>query len=573
MDAARDVMDAVRDVIPVAYEWSIPLRFDYDDDTKGVGYSVVLIAFYVDFYYNVIIAWSLYFFFSSWTTELPWTHCNNRWNTKQCRELAKLASINNASSSSNATVAPTTDPNFIVKTTNLDYLGMVMHNHSLLQISNSDGIDDLGTVRWEIALCLLAVYLICYFSMWKGITTSGKVVWFTALFPYVVLLIMLVRSITLPGAIKGIKFYLTPVFSNLKNIEVWVDAATQVFYSLGPGFGVLLAYASYNKFNNNVYRDALLTSGINCLTSFLAGFVIFSVLGYMAEQAQQEVADVTKEDMGLVFVVYPEAISTMPGATFWAIIFFLMLITLGLDSSFGGSEAIVTALTDEFPIIGRNREIFMALLFTFYYIIGIFSCTQGGAYVIHLLDTFAANYSILIAVTTEAIAVSWIYGINRFCGDIKEMLGFEVGLYWKVCWVAVAPAFLMFIIVCGLYAHRPLEYRGHSYPAWATALGWMISGSSVLCIPAVAIIKIIRTPGTFRQRIKLLTTPWRDLPTSNNGVTTTISQVNINSKPEESNEFEPEYATDEKGEESLSSSQSSSEDDRDRDRVFDERAS
>lgn len=79
-------------------------------------------------------------------------------------------------------------------------------------------------------------------------------VWFTALFPYVVLFILLIRGITLPGASEGIKYYLYPNFEVIKSAEVWVDAATQVFFSLGPGFGVLLAYASYNKYHNNVYK-------------------------------------------------------------------------------------------------------------------------------------------------------------------------------------------------------------------------------------------------------------------------------------------------------------------------------
>ena len=124
----------------------------------------------------------------------------------------------------------------------------------ILEIHESDGIHDLGVIKWEMAGCLLIVYLICYFSLWKGISTSGKVVWFTALFPYVVLLALLVRGITLPGSAKGIEYYLRPDFDVIYKAEVWVDAATQVFFSLGPGFGVLLAYASYNKYHNNVYK-------------------------------------------------------------------------------------------------------------------------------------------------------------------------------------------------------------------------------------------------------------------------------------------------------------------------------
>lgn len=100
----------------------------------------------------------------------------------------------------------------------------------------------------------------------------------------------------------------------------------------------------------------------------------------------------------------------MPGRQFWSIIFFLMLLTLGLDSSFGGSEAIITALSDEFPKIGRNREIFVGCLFSLYFVVGLASCTQGGFYFFQLLDKYAAGYSILIAVFFEAVAVSWIYG-------------------------------------------------------------------------------------------------------------------------------------------------------------------
>ncbi|XP_046737501.1 sodium-dependent dopamine transporter [Diprion similis] len=489
---------------------------------KGIGYAVALIAFYVDFYYNVIIAWALRYFFASFAAMLPWTTCDNPWNTPRCRRLDMNASYvgdyamtdneftSNDSRGAFEGVPNTTLINHYSNDTRYTSAAQEYFNRAILELHESSGLHDLGAVKWDIALCLLVVYIICYFSLWKGISTSGKVVWFTALFPYAVLLILLVRGITLPGSIEGIKYYLSPNFSAITKAEVWVDAATQVFFSLGPGFGVLLAYASYNKYHNNVYKDALLTSVINSVTSFVAGFVIFSVLGYMAHASGRSIQDVATEGPGLVFIVYPAAIATMPGSIFWALIFFMMLLTLGLDSSFGGSEAIITALSDEFPLIGNHREIFVACLFSLYFLVGLASCSQGGFYFFHLLDRYAAGYSMLIAVLAETIAVSWIYGTDRFCADIKDMIGFAPGIYWRVCWKFIAPIFLMFIIVYGLMGYEPLTYEDYVYPLWANVLGWLIACSSIAMIPAVGVYKLLTTPGTFLQRMKILTTPWRD---------------------------------------------------------------
>jgi len=156
-------------------------------------------------------------------------------------------------------------------------------------------------------------------------------------------------------------------------------------------------------------------------------------------------------------------------------------------------------LSDEFPKIGRNREKFVAGLFSLYFIVGLASCTQGGFYFFQLLDRYAAGYSILIAVLFESIAVSWIYGTKRFCEDIQDMIGFKPGIYWRVCWRFVAPMFLLFIIVYGLIGHEPLQYEDYIYPFWANVLGWCIAISSTACIPGMAIYKLIVTPGTIKQ--------------------------------------------------------------------------
>lgn len=128
-----------------------------------------------------------------------------------------------------------------------------------------------GGLRWQLVLCLLGAWIIVCLCLIKGVQSSGKVVYFTALFPYLVLVILLIRGVLLPGAYNGIIFYTNPKLENLLNIGVWSDAATQIFYSLGPSFGGLITLASYNKFNNNCHRDAVLIALANCSTSVFAG--------------------------------------------------------------------------------------------------------------------------------------------------------------------------------------------------------------------------------------------------------------------------------------------------------------
>ena len=140
--------------------------------------------------------------------------------------------------------------------------------------------------------------------------------------------------------------------------------------------------------------------------------------------------------------------------------------------------------------------------------VGLASCAQGGVYVVELLDRYAASYSILFAVFCETIAISWIYGLKRFSADIKAMLGFDPGWWWKFCWLLCAPIFLMVIIIYGLYSYEPLTYGSYVYPTWANVLGLIIAGSSVACIPIGAVIQFIRAPGqTFKNKLVHILTP------------------------------------------------------------------
>ncbi|KAM7311392.1 sodium-dependent serotonin transporter [Ixodes scapularis] len=378
----------------------------------------------------------------------------------------------------------------------------------VLQIHLSGGIDQIGGVRWPLALCLFAVFVLVYFSLWKGVRSTGKAVWVTATMPYVVLLILLLRGVTLDGSMDGIKYYLYPQWDKLLSSDVWIDAATQIFFSLGPGFGTLLALSSYNKFHNNCYRDALLTSIINCLTSFLAGFVIFSVLGYMAHVLQKDISNVATDGPGLVFIVYPEAIATMKGSVFWSILFFLMLITLGLDSTFGGLEAMLTGLCDEYPtVLRRHREIFVGVVIMFIYACALPTTTYGGNYIVSLLDTYATATGVLFIVFIESMVVCWFYGANRFSQHVKEMLGHLPGLYWRLCWSYISPLFLFVMFLFAVLRYKELEWEDYTFPRWSIAVGWVLTTSSMCFVPGYILVAFVRTKGTFRERMVICFRP------------------------------------------------------------------
>ncbi|XP_040011434.1 sodium- and chloride-dependent GABA transporter 1 isoform X2 [Xiphias gladius] len=456
----------------------------------GVGLATVVISSVFSTYYNVLMSWALYYLFNSFGAVLPWKSCNNTWNN-----------IGNCSSG------------FPGNNTHLQSASQQFFDHRLLQ--KTSGIEEVGGLHWELFGYLFIAWVIVYLCIFKGVKSTGKVVYFTAVFPYFILLALLINNVQLPGAKNGILFFVTPVWSKLFEVKVWVNAAAQVFNSIGIAFGSMISMASYNKFNNNILRDALIVSCTNTFTSILAGFVIFSAIGYMAHIHNLPVDNIATDGPGLVFVVYPEVLSTMPVFQLWAPLFFFMLLCLGLDSQFATVEVAVTFIKDEFgPQVLRflkREELLTLVVCITCFVLGIPDITKGGIYVFQLMDHYTAVVSLVFLAFFEVVAVCWIFGVERISLMVTRMQGKAPNIYFRLCWLLLSPMLVLCILTSSIVQYTPARYGKYTYPMWAEWVGWGISLFSIVWIPLGAIQELYSNKGSLLQRLKTAMTPTIDL--------------------------------------------------------------
>ncbi|XP_073958697.1 sodium- and chloride-dependent GABA transporter [Choristoneura fumiferana] len=477
---------------------------------KGIGYAAAVMSCWMNVYYIVILAWAIFYFFMSMRSEVPWKDCDNYWNTPTCVNPYDRKNLNCWTSFNDTTYCVLNGKN-VTKMALSDPVKEFWERRAL-QISS--GIEHIGNIRWELAGTLLLVWVLCYFCIWKGVRWTGKVVYFTALFPYFLLTVLLIRGITLPGALEGIKFYVMPNMSKLLESEVWIDAVTQIFFSYGLGLGTLVALGSYNKFTNNVYKDALIVCSVNSSTSMFAGFVIFSVVGFMAHEQQRPVAEVAASGPGLAFLAYPSAVLQLPGAPLWSCLFFFMLLLIGLDSQFCTMEGFITAVIDEWPkLLRRRKEIFIAITCMISYLVGLSCISEGGMYVFQILDSYAVSgFCLLFLIFFECVSISWAFGVNRFYDGIKEMIGYYPTIWWKFCWVGFTPAICISVFIFNLVQWTPIKYMNYEYPWWAHTFGWFTALSSMLCIPGYMVYLWWVTPGTTKEKFYTIVRIPEDVP-------------------------------------------------------------
>uniref|UniRef100_A0A8B9JAD7 Transporter n=1 Tax=Astyanax mexicanus TaxID=7994 RepID=A0A8B9JAD7_ASTMX len=491
----------------------------------GVGIASMLCSFVVGMYYNTIMAWVMWYFFNSFQDPLPWSQCplnDNR--TGYVSECARSSPV--------------------------DYFWY----RETLNISSR--IEDSGGLQWWMVLCLIGAWVLLWVCAIRGIETTGKAVYITSTLPYVVLTIFLIRGLTLKGSVDGIIYLFTPDVDELMNPSTWLDAGAQVLFSFSLAFGGLISFSSYNPVHNNCEKDAVIISIINGLTSVYSATVIYSIIGFRATEkydvcvagnilALLNAFDLPEgnildsnytealqtlnstapeivqglnlttcelrtflsegvEGTGLAFIVFTEAITKMPIAPLWSVLFFIMLFCLGLSTMFGNIEGCVVPLQD-LNILPRTwpKEVFTGVTCLISCLIALIFVQSSGNYWLALFDGFAASIPLLVIAFCEIFAVVYVYGIDRFNEDLKFMVGHKPNIFWQATWRVLSPLILLVILVFYFVVtvSKKLTYivwdpesslpSFHTYPDWISGIIFILAGIPCLAIPGAAIFMAV----------------------------------------------------------------------------------
>jgi len=336
----------------------------------------------------------------------------------------------------------------------------------------------MGAFQWPLFIGLVLTWIAVVASVWKGAKTASKVVYVTVFIPWVLLLIFVLRAVTLPGAKAGIDYYLTPVWEKLGDPQVWLAAYTQTFFSLSIGFGIMIAYSSFLRKQANLTKKALIICAADALTAIIGGFAVFGAAGWLAVQKGVPVKELLGdiEGLGLAFVTYPSIIAQLPSPELFGILFYLMLLTLGIDSAFSLLESVTAAFRDKWNMKHWQSNLVVGGLA---FLLGLPLITGCGVYWIDTVDHFMNNCGLALVCLLECIVVATVFKTRRMRDYLNERSSVKLGRWWDVMIRAIAPTILISLLAMWVIKRGLKAYEGYprSLEFWG---GWFVVISIVV---------------------------------------------------------------------------------------------
>jgi NSS family neurotransmitter:Na+ symporter len=325
----------------------------------------------------------------------------------------------------------------------------------------------IGGISLPILLGLIAVWVSIFLILYKGVKRIGKIVALTVPIPTILLIILTIRGLTLPGAMEGIAYYLTPNFSKLGDVNVWLAAYAQVFFSFSLAQGIMITYASFLKKKSDLTNNAFIVALADAGTAFLAGFAVFSVVGYLTVSQGIGIGDLAMAGPGLTFVTYPTAISLLPfAAAMFGMFFFIALLTFGIDSAFSMIEPISASANEKWRISKAKATGLMCFLG---FIFSLIFITGAGIHLLEIVDHFITNFGLVTIGLLECIIFGWMFKISRLREHANETSEIMLGKWWDVLIKIVIPAILIVLLIMAIINNVTDNPYPH-YPGWLVVL-------------------------------------------------------------------------------------------------------
>ncbi|CAI2334418.1 unnamed protein product [Caenorhabditis sp. 36 PRJEB53466] len=475
---------------------------------EGVGWMGPIVAALVAIYYILLIAWISIYILNIFRGHFNvWNKCDNEWNlVSTCIDLLSQKKCRVANPPGwNGTNVTIPEKLYYMEGTCKDAANYA--NVSLVSateqyfmryiINPSTSLLDFDSINWPVLGAMTACWLLTGLGIVKGAKIIGKISYVSVILPYIIVVVLFIRGVTLEGASQGLYYYFgKPDYAKLLHTKTWTEALKQLCFSLSVGHGGLMTLSSYSKKNNNVFRDALIVIIGDTMMSLVGGAAVFSTLGFLATQRGVTVPEVVKSGLSLAFVVYPEAMTQMPLPWLWSFLFFFMLFLLGASTEIALVEVFCSCLYDQNKSLRNKKWLVVMIWCLVLYAVGFVFSTGAGMYWFELFDEYAAGFSSVCTMFCELIVVMWIYGWRNLREDITEVLGNAKNRctkaigphspYLMVNWMFISPLIATVLVALSFIRSYPYEGKPDVYPPLFDVFGWFVSFIPVLMIPLFA---------------------------------------------------------------------------------------
>ena len=316
---------------------------------------------------------------------------------------------------------------------------------------------------WLISLVVLAL------GVEKGIAKSSSI-----LMPVLVVmfLVLVVYSLTLPGAAKGLDALFTPNWEKLAEPSVWIAAYGQIFFSLSICFGIMITYSSYLKKDSDLTGTGLVVGFANSSFEVLAGIGVFAALGFMATASGQEVSEVAKGGIGLAFIAFPTIINEAPLGSVLGVLFFGSLTFAALTSFISVIEVIIAAIQDKLKLsrVAATFTVGLPMMLISTVLFG----TTTGLPMLDVMDKFVNYFGIVAVAFASLVAIVAKGKLSTLGHHINKTSSFKVGTLWRLC-VVITTGVLAFMVFSEAIKVFNEGYEG--YPSWfVNIFGWGMAG-------------------------------------------------------------------------------------------------